>query len=118
MAARPHVQATRSNRKRKSWPFHSIRFVPPENGFRLSFTQPSSFIPFSISWIDFRGVVFSFNDGHDALDVEMASWSSVIRPEIFLSPVAGRAQMTVQTLQETWRMRVTVKIQRRLMKMS
>ena len=40
------------------------------------------------------------------------------RYHVFLRPVEGSAQMTVQMLQDTWKMRVVVKIQRRLMMMS
>ena len=51
-------------------------------------------------------------------EVEIASCNSFIMPVIFLSPVMGRAQITVQKLQVTWKIKVVVKIQRRLMKTS
>ena len=50
--------------------------------------------------------------------MEIASCKSLIMPVIFLSPVMGSAQMTVQKLQVTWKIRVVVKIQRRLINTS
>ena len=57
-------------------------------------------------------------EGQEARETMMACWSSLMRPEIFLSPMTGSAQTTVQTLHETCRHSVTVKIHKRLMKMS
>ena len=73
-------------------------------------------IPFSTSIESFFGL--SFSDGHVTREVEIASCKSFIMPVIFLSPVMGRAQITVQKLQVTWKIKVVVKIQRRLMKTS
>ena len=50
--------------------------------------------------------------------MEIASCKSLIMPVIFLRPVMGRAQITVQKLQVTWKIRVVVKIQRRLINTS
>ena len=51
-------------------------------------------------------------------DVEIASCKSLMMPVIFLRPVMGSAQITVQKLHVTWNIRVVVKIQRRLMNTS
>ena len=50
--------------------------------------------------------------------MEIASCKSFMMPVIFRSPVMGSAQMTVQKLQVTWKIKVVVKIQRRLMNTS
>ena len=94
MAAFPQVQAIRSNRKKKSSPLESIRFVAFD-----AFLEGLSFIiPSSMSTVLFTKFL---TDGQEAFESMIACCRSFIKPEIFLKPMIGRPQMKEQILQRT-----------------